>query len=222
MSEVTQEKKTVKMSLQRALDKLNLTEKKIAQATHELMHKPDQLVAVVIGNKTVNGYKDNEEFETLAKARFQSVNDLIQYRDRLKQAIIQANANTEITVAGEKMSIAAAIDRRNAIQYRRELLEALRRSYQHAITRFEREDEKFREKLDKHLETLYGKEGKAKAEENKEALKPFMDLNQPRFIDPLNLKEEIDKLQAYIDDFDSEIKFALSEANVRTEIEIEE
>ena len=217
-----QEVKTVKMSLQRALDKLNLTEKKIAQAIHELMHKPDQLVAVVIGNKTVNGYKDNEEFETLAKARFQSVNDLIQYRDRLKQAIIQANANTEIMVAGEKMSIAAAIDRRNAIQYRRELLEALRRSYQHAITRFEREDEKFREKLDKHLETLYGKEGKAKAEENKEALKPFMDLNQPHFIDPLNLKEEIDKLQAYIDDFDSEIKFALSEANVRTEIEIEE
>lgn len=221
MSEVTQEKKTVKMSLQRALDKLNLTEKKITQAICELI-KPDQLVAVVIGNKTVNGYKDNEEFETLAKARFQSVIDFIQYRDRLKQAIIQANANTEITVAGEKISIAAAIDRRSAIQYRRELLETLRRSYQHAITRFEREDEKFREKLDKHLEILYGKEGKAKAEENKEALKPFMDLNKPHFVDPLNLKAEIDKLQQYIDDFDSEIKFALSEANVRTEIEIEE
>lgn len=221
MSEV-QERKTIKMSLQRALDQLNLTEKKIDQAIQELMCKSNQLVAVVIGDKTVNGYKDNEEFETLAKARFQSVNDLIKRRDQLKQAIIQANANTEITVAGEKMSIAAAIDRRNAIQYRRVLLEALRRSYQQALSHYEREDEKFREKLDKHLETLYGKEGKARAEENKEALKPFMDLNKPHFVDPLNLKAEIDKLQQYIDDFDAEIKFVLSEANVRTEIEIEE
>lgn len=50
--------------------------------------------------------------------------------------------------------------------------------------------------------------------------KPFKESNWPKLIDPLNTIELIPTLEAEIDEFESQVDMALSEINVRTEIEI--
>jgi hypothetical protein len=204
------------MSIQRGLAELKLLDKRINNATSQ-----SQLIGVRIGEKPVTGYKDDAEFSDTAKAKYQSVTDLIKRRDAIKGAIVVANAITDVKVGNETMKIATAIERKDSIAYKQSLLHSLRRQYHDATLDYQRKEDAFKAKLDQHLETLYGKEGKVKGGENKEALKPFLDLNEPHLVDPLNLKKEIDELQEYIDIFETEVDFALSEVNVKTEITIE-
>lgn len=209
------------ISLQRALDKINLLEKKIQDATEKINHA-NSVIAYVIGDKTVAGYKDNDEFATKAQAKLQSVFDLIEQRDKLKTAVINANATTEITVAGETLTIAAAIERRKSIQLRINLLKSMRYVHIQTINRFESEQERYRTGLNQKLDLLYSKDNKTKHDIDSDLLKPYREENEPRLIDPLNLQEQIDKLNEYINEFDNEVKFALTEANVRNEITIED
>lgn len=204
------------MSIQRGLSELKLLDKRIKNAMVGA-----KLVAVRIGEKPVTGYKDDEEFQTLASSKLDSIVDLIKRRDAIKGAIVVANATTQVKVGSETMTIATAIERKDSIAYLVDLLNLLRSQYASMLSDFQRKDDSFKANLDKHLETLYGKEGKAKGLENREALKPFMDLNEPHFVDPLNLKKVIDELQEQITTFEAECDLCLSEINVKTEITVE-
>lgn len=203
------------MSIQRGLNELKLLNKRINDA-----QSGNVLVAVKIGEKPVTGYKDDAEFEDLAKAKHQKVTDLIKRRDAIKGAVVVANATTPVKVGTETMMVAVAIERKESIEFKRSLLNNMRFQYNRALQEFHQKDAQFKDKLDKQLESLYGKEGKVKGAENKEALKPFLELHEPHLIDPLNLKVQIDELQEYIDTFESEVDLALSEVNVKTEIEV--
>lgn len=204
------------MSIQKGLNELKLLDKRISSAMTGI-----KLVGVRIGEKPVTGYKDDEEFTKLATSKYESIVDLIKRRDAIKGAIVKANANTPVKVGNETLTIATAIERKDSISYVENLLYLVRTQYTQNLADFQRKDEAFKANLDRHLETLYGKEGKAKGLENREALKPFMDLNEPHFVDPLNLKKVIDELQEQIDVFKSEVDLALTEINVKTDITVE-
>jgi hypothetical protein len=204
------------MSIQRGLAELKLLNKRINDAMYG-----NALIAVRIGEKPVTGYKDDTDFKDIASAKYQSVTDLIKRRDAIKGSIVVANAITDVKVGEDVMKIAVAIERKTSIQFKVQLLAVLRQQYAQALVDYQRKEDAFRSRLDQHLETLYGKEGKAKGAESKEALKPFLDLNEPHLVDPLNLKTEIEKLTKYIDLFLMEIDFVLSEINVKTDISIE-
>lgn len=204
------------MSLQRGLSELKLLNKRISNAMQGV-----KFVGVRIGEKPVIGYKDDEEFKSLAESKYNSIIDLIKRRDAIKGAIVKANALTSVKVGSEMLTIATAIERKDSIQYTVDLLNLVRNQYNSQLLDYQRKEDNFKAKLDSHLETLYGKEGKVKGEENKEALKPFLDLNEPHFVDPLNLKEVIDKLQDEIDVFTAEVDLSLSEINCATMITVE-
>jgi molybdopterin synthase catalytic subunit len=204
------------MSIQRGLAELKLLDKRINNAMSGA-----KLVGFKIGEKPVTGYKDDEEFTSLAKAKLESITDLIKRRDAIKGAVVVANATTPVKVGSETLTIATAIERKESIGYVVNLLNLVRNQYTVNLVDFQRKEDAFKANLDRHLETLYGKEGKAKGLENKEALKPFLDLNEPHFVDPLNLKKVIDELQEQVDVFKSEVDFALSEINVKTEITVQ-
>jgi hypothetical protein len=204
------------MSIQRGLSELKLLDKRINNAMSGA-----RLVGVRIGEKPVSGYKDDEEFSALAKAKLESITDLIKRRDAIKGAIVVANATTAIRVGSENLTIATAIERKDSIKYLKELLQLVKAQYFGHLADHQRKEDAFKANLDRHLETLYGKEGKAKGLENKEALKPFLDLNEPHLVDPLNLKKVIDELQEQIDSFEMEVDFSLSEINVKTEITVQ-
>ncbi|MCX7610301.1 MAG: DIP1984 family protein [Ignavibacterium sp.] len=205
-------------TLQRALDKLNITEKKINKAIVELR----DLVAVVVGEKPPVGFSSVKEYENYVKAKMQSLKDLLSFYEKLKSKIIYANATTFIEVNGEQMTIAEAIDRRKNLSKKYDILHRLTEDYTSKQTLLSRKENEFLQTLDTHLQTLYGKEGKQNIEQHRELLSTFYEMNEPKFLDPLNLKHEIEKLKQEIDAFEYEIKFALTEANVKTIIEIEE
>lgn len=204
------------MSIQRGLSELKTLTKRISNAMSGA-----KFVGVRVGEKPVSGYKNDEEFAELAQSKLESITSLIKRRDAIKGAIVVANATTPVKVGNETMTIATAIERKDSIQHKIDLLSVLRYQYTQMLSEFQRKEDSFKANLDKHLEILYGKEGKIKGAENKEALKPFLDMNEPHFVDPLNLKKMIDELEEEITIFQSEVDLSLSEANVKTEITVE-
>ena len=120
------------------------------------------------------------------------------------------------------MTVAEAIERKTSISVHFfQLLDKLKEVYADLVDEADSVNQKVTERLDKHLETLFGKDGKVKAAENQEIVKSFLAENEAKIIDPLNLKEKIDSLSKKIEDFEMEVDFALSESNTLTKIKID-
>ena len=67
--------------------------------------------------------------ESRAKADYQSIEALIKRRNAIKSAIVVSNATTKIEVAGVKMTVAEAIERKTSISYDIQLLDKLKEVY---------------------------------------------------------------------------------------------
>ncbi|MCY8400125.1 hypothetical protein [Bacillus haynesii] len=206
----------MELTITRALSELKMLDKRIKRAVNEATFG-----GLMIGKKLPNGFRTTEDLETRAKADHQSIEALIKRRNAIKSAIVVSNATTKIEVAGVKMTVAEAIERKTSISYDIQLLDKLKEVYADLVDEADSINQKVTERLDKHLETLFGKDGKVKAAENQEIVKSFLAENEAKIIDPLNLKEKIDSLAKKIEDFEMEVDFALSESNTLTKIKID-
>lgn len=205
------------MSITKALAELKLLDKKINRAISGGLY-----AGYVVGKKVMTGYNSIQEIEDKAKADYQSVTDLIKRRNKIKSAIVLSNALTKVNIGDKEFTVAEAIERKNSIEYEKQLLNKLKRTYSEIVSYVDNVNEEVKERLDKHLETLYGKEGKVKAGENSELIKPFLEENEAKFIDPLDIKKKIEQLENEIDEFLSEVDYVLSTSNTLTTIEIED
>jgi len=205
-----------KMSLTKALVELKLMDKKIESATQTFVP-----VTVVSGKSNPLGFKSTEDFTNNAKAKYESVNALIKRKNKIKQALVIANATTEVKIGSETMTIAGAIERKLSIKLEKALLSTMKEKFGAATRKFEVDTAKVTESMMRLLESNFGKDSKAKSEEVDTISKPFMDANAPRLIDPLDIKTKIDALEESIFNFESEVDVILSEANARTEITID-
>ena len=203
------------ISITEALVKLKTLGKRIDSAISSI--RP---ISMVTGKNSPLGFKTTEEFETSAKAAFQSAQSLIQYRQTIKGAIVAANATTNVTIGGKVMTVAQAIERKNSIQYEKDLLKCLSQNYTMTLSSVVRTEADVQVRLQKLLEVTFGKDIKTKGDEVDNISKPFIEANNPRMIDPLNLKNLIESLEKDIDEFEGEVDFRLSEANARTMIEV--
>ncbi|MEC1493793.1 MULTISPECIES: hypothetical protein [Bacillus] len=206
----------MELTITRALSELKMLDKRIKRAVNEATFG-----GLMIGKKLPNGFRTTEDLKSRAKADYQSIEALIKRRNAIKSAIVVSNATTKIEVAGVKMTVAEAIERKTSISYDIQLLDKLKEVYADLVGEAENVNQKVTERLDKHLETLFGKDGKVKAAENQEIVKSFLAENEAKIIDPLNLKEKIDCLSKKIEDFEMEVDFALSESNTLTKITID-
>lgn len=166
------------------------------------------------------GFKSIEEFEKRAKAKWFSVNDLIKRRNQLKRALIASNAVTIVEIAGVKMTVAEAIDRKDAIEFDKRLLTHLRGQNSNVIRRFEGELRILNQQIDKRIEEASGKDAKVNKEDEENIIKMAEKRYKPHFVDPIKINEQIDKLYQEIREFELEVDIALSESNARTMIEI--
>jgi predicted Fe-Mo cluster-binding NifX family protein len=91
-----------------ALAELTLLEKRIASATIDLDN--NTLIAVIEVGKVPTGYKTREEYQTKARAALQKVDALIVRRRGIKRSLVLSNAATMVTVAGQEMTVAEAIE----------------------------------------------------------------------------------------------------------------
>lgn len=168
------------------------------------------------------GAVSKETFKDRCKADFQSVTDLIKNHAELKSKIVLSNAITKITVNGVEMTRAEGIERKNSIEYEQNLLQKMKLDYSAAIDLYNRENKKVDEKVDNLLTTLVGKDSAKKLtpEEQDAVVKPYRLQNEYEFVDSINLYDKIQKLEADIDGFLSNIDSQLTLSNATSFIEV--
>lgn len=207
-----------KISITEALNELKLYDSKINKAITNA-----KLVGATKKSSDKIGVVKKEEFIERAKASYQSVTDLIANRNALKSAIVKSNAVTEVTINGKTMTVAEAIERKNSIEYDEQLLNTMKAQYVNATSSVDKENKKVDTKVDELISTLVGKDTDKKIDKDAvEAIeKPYREKNEFELIDPIGIFDEMLKLEADIDGFQSNCDTSLVLSNATTFIEID-
>jgi hypothetical protein len=205
------------MTLHRALEELKLNAKKINKKIANLAPVGEKKQ-----NKPVNDRYEEKTFCDAAKADFQSIQDLIKYQQRLKSAIMSANATTLVEVGGQKMFIIDAINMKTSIlAYKNELLDRLVKQYGAYTSVINRYNDRIEEEARVMAERAAGKDNeKIDPKKVTEMKKFYMDNHSCKLVDPLGIENKIAELDTEIDDFEAEYGAALSEVNAITTIEV--
>jgi hypothetical protein len=206
------------MTVTDALAELTLLEKRIESARAAL--DKNTLTAVVGVGKVPVGFQSREEYATQARAALQRVNDLIARRRTIKRAIVRSNASTLVMVAAEEMTVAEAIEMKNFIKYYELVLTTVQSAHLKARKDYETSQERIKERLDKLALEVLGRAEAANPEQYQSLADSFMAREGVELLDPTNLPREIERRQAFVEDFNSSVDRVLSVSNARTMIEI--
>lgn len=204
----------MKMSLTRLLKEVKTLESRIQAASSKFF------VTVAQGSKPPTGCSSLLEAEQEIKSNYQSVVDLIVQRNKLKTLLVETNAKTILSVAGEQMTIAQALDRKTSIDLERSLLTQMKRQFTDAKTHVDSHNEKVESNIYIMLNNTFGKDRKVSEDEIKAVSDPYRKQHEGKLLDPLKLQDKINKLEEKIILFDSEVDLCLSEINAKTEVEV--
>jgi hypothetical protein len=206
----------MEISIHRALAELKLLDKRITKLINEspLFCLPKKKDEKWIGKDTLSEYNKKVE------GNFDSINSLIARKEQIKSKIMYSNAITKVVVAGEEMTVAEAIERKNNIEYKKSLLNRLKKDLYVANNQIENESSKLPDKLESFLKATLGDNPSIK--EVEAVSKMFMENNALILHDPINVENKIKILEKEIDEFLMEVDFVLSESNSVTKISIED
>ena len=207
-----------KITITEALCELKLYDSKIQKAIINC-----QLVNTGKKSSDMLGHVKKDAFKDKAKADYQSINDLISNRDALKRAVVLSNATTNVTVNGEEMTVAAAIEKKSSIQYLKDLLIAMKDQYSDATRLMQRNNDKMEAQIDKMLESFVGKDSDKKVDKNDldNIAGTYRLANEFELVDPLSIADKIAELESYISGFEGAVDTSLSISNSITYIEVD-
>ena len=163
------------------------------------------------------------DFEKNAEASLKKINALIARRDALKRSIVKSNAITQLTIAGETMSVAEAIDKKASnMIYARSLQRVIDSQYRNAAAQAEKSNSSLEAKADEYVTKLFGaKESKQGSEEITSMRDNYVKKNTVKLVDPIKSISVLEKMEETISKFISEFDSALSVSNAMTQIEFE-
>ncbi len=173
---------------------------------------------IVCKTKNKNYQVQEEEFKRTVLSEFQSINDLITRRDRIKNAIVQSNAKTEVELGGIKMTVSAAIEFKKVIEYKQNLLNMLKKQKQIATVESESHRQRVQAKIDENIKIICGKDAKADVNAIQSITDGIMKGDPVEVYDPLSIDKVIKELETSIEDFTANIDYVLSESNALTTI----
>lgn len=204
----------MKMTIHQGLSELKLLDNRIKRGINQSFIGIKQNKADKVDRTNLT----KEEFEKDAKANFDSVSALIARRQSIKNAITTSNAVTKVSIASKEMTVATAIELKQTIDYKKQLVVELKRQYNSKISLFEDKNESAEYKIQNEINAL--------KTDDKEAIKVYRDSIEQKYtwdlIDPLVLKEKIEKITEEIENFESTVDFILSTSNATTIIEIDD
>ena len=208
----------MKMSIHRALGELKTLDKRIRKEIEN---------TIFIGAKKKSS---NTEYKTRTSivdvnnnvnSSIQSINDLILRRKEIKEAIVNSNANTFVTIGDNKMTVASAIERKTSIGYDKFLLSKIKEQYALIVGFVEENNEEVECDLSSKIDNMLNANDKNNINGIEEFSKAYRNSNSWEVIDPVDLKSFIDKLEKEITIFENEVDVVLSESNATTFIEVE-
>lgn len=206
----------------------------VTRALSEIKHIGDRInraitngrfIAVSIGEgnskKVMGSGQTVTDIDGFIKSSFDSVKDLIERRKRLKSAIILSNSTTKVTIGGKEMSVAEAIELKSSIAFEKAFLHVLKSQYSEANSLHENARRELEKKIEAQLSNLTsGDKNKLNEDSTKAVTDSIKNQFQPGLIDPISLREKIEKIEEQISTFEQEVDFALSESNAKTTISV--
>lgn len=202
------------ISITRALAQKKALNDRIARATNAVF------ITTLVGGKHQSGMSVDEATRTL-QSNLQQVQDLIAQRAKLASAIVKSNAVATVVINNVTMTVAEAIERKGSIQLEQVLLNQLRTQQAQATQAVERTNVQVNQRLDQLIQSTVTKDRKVDEAEVAAIRDPFLKGNEAKLLDANGLQAVIDKLQASIDGFVTEVDYALSEVNATTKIDVE-
>lgn len=208
---------TETMSVYKALCELKLLADRINKSINAL----DPCVAMSKSAQKINGVS-RADFERNAISSIDSCEDLIKRRNAIKRAVALSNATTKITISGEEMTVAEAIEMKtNGTLFKQAMLHMLQKKYAEAKADATRANLALDERAEKFLASMYSqKEIKVGGEEIESLRKNYIDKNTVEIVDPANAAKKIEDMEASIAAFLSEFDSALSVSNATTQITV--
>lgn len=204
-----------KVTIHRALSELKLIGAKIQKGIDEL-----QPSGIVQKDKLVNNVYQKEDFEKKAKEGFQSVMDLIDRRNRIKSAIVKANGVTVVDIAGEKMTIADAINLKAVIGFKKAVNESLKKKHNGAKANLEKNNTQIDANALQLAQVALGKQGiKIGDDDVQKVTGQYLYANKFSLVDPIGVDNKVSELEKKVSDFEAEVDAVLSEINAVTFIE---
>ncbi len=205
-----------KMSIHRGLAELKLLDSRINRAIAEGIYCTYNKRS----NQKIQGMEIQDFKDKVIKSSFDKVEELIKRRQNIKSAIVKSNAMTDVEIAGNTMSVAEAIERKNSIEYDRDFLNKLKQQYSTALLNIERNNSTLTERADAQINALYQNKDNVDPSKIQSLKNDFIEENTFDLINPISIKDKIDELEKEIEEFEVEVDFKLSESNSLTMIEI--
>ena len=171
--------------------------------------------------KSRNSGMTEVDFRRAAEESFEMLNSLIRRRDLIKNLILESNLTARVTIDGREMTVAAAIEFKNTIEYKARLLDVLKRQRRAVISEEEAHKVRLQAKIDENIKIICGKE-KPDATVIATVTEGITKSDPIEVFDPLNLEQTIKALEDEVQNFRANVDFALSESNAITKITIPE
>ena len=210
----------MEMTVQRALNELNTLESRIDKRLSDFR---------IIGTRKNSENRVSEtrepvaDFAVRAKAIMDSADALLKRQQQLKRAIMTSNAQTMIEVAGVTYSVMTAIDRKRTIESEKQVLACMKQALRNAETKVLRENDKVEDYIQRQVLAMASGDLANKKDEFITSFeKLYRDKNGWDLVDPLGLRDLIEKREQEILDFELEIDTALTVSNAITKIVIED
>ena len=211
-------------SVQEGLNRLKLYDSKINRSISE-----NELYFLVTdsGKLKQKTKQTKEDLEEQAKATFQKTMDLIDNRNKLKQAIVQSNATTKVTIGDVQYTVAEAIETKSSIEYKQNLLTKLKQTYRKQELGASNYNDSIKNNHEKKVNTLLSTDS-----DNKDGLETLINqmallaesellmVNEYPLVKNTTNIDMINILEEEIESFLSEVDYKLTESNVITKISL--
>lgn len=201
-------------TLTRALVELKLYDSKINKSIDEL--KP---VNYSVNNIVVEERKTPEEFINNYKSQMQSVEDLRKNKIALKNALMHANATTEVIIGGVKYTILQAINKKQEINIERSIVQKLRLSLLGASAKVNN----INSNVEANIENVINSKSASNGNQSKDyiqSVRNSYENQKAKLVNDEEIQRLIEVKENEIETFLAEVDFALSEINAITKITV--
>lgn len=212
-----------KMTVHKALAELKIIDDRINNA----IVSGTYVIANKHSNTKIHGMTI-DDFKTSMKSDFQKVSDLIARRNAIKRAVVASNAVTKVKVGDVEYTVAEAIEMKNhGMEFKNTLKMYIERQYTNAKNEFDKNSGDSLERRAENyvLSVIQAQPKDSKMAVDSDAMKnlraQYIKDNTYDIIDPIGVKDVIEKLDNEISGFITEVDAALSVSNALTVLDIE-
>lgn len=206
-----------KMNIHKALSELKVIDSRITKAL-----SPNFITVKKHGSENIRGMSVKQVTDGMEDA-YRKVNDLIARRNAIKRAVVLSNAVTKVTIAGKEYTVAEAIDMKNhGLDGVKDLHRVLLVQFKSCTDQAAHENSMLDTRADGYIKDMYGSTDMSKiGDDARKSREEFIKAQTVELVNPLDVLNEIERLEAEINAFEVEVDSALSVSNATTEIEIE-